>query len=408
MIQIKNDESIRIPESWRSKAIPMIVVGIIAVGISFFLFRLVSDKDVMKLVSHSYLANLMFCMTIAIGAMFFVLVQYVVRSGWSATVRRLAEIISSVIPWLAMLFIPILVMLVLGRKDLYEWNASREELHGLAAEKTGYLNWWFFSLRSVIYLSIWSVIVTWVHRMSRRQDETGEVEITLKIQKYSGPMIVLFALSVSFAAFDWVMSLQADWYSTIFGVYMFAGGMVAFFATMMLLFDLLQRCGKLRDAVNVEHFHDMSKIMFGFNMFWAYCGFSQFMLYWYADIPEETSWFRTRIENGWDTLSYVLIAVHFIIPFLGLMSRHVRRNRVGVVFWCAWLLVAHWMDMVFMVMPNTHVPASGLLFIAHLIGTIGMVSIFAAFLILRASDVPLVAHRDPRLREALTYSNPIL
>ena len=408
MIEIKNDESLRLPESWRTKPIALIVAGIVAIGLSFVLFRFVSSDNTMKLVSHSYLANFIFCLTFGIGAMFFVLVQFLVRSGWSATVRRQAELISTTIPWMAMLFIPILIMLALGSKELYEWNDTKENLHGLTAEKTGYLNWWFFSARSIAYLGIWSFITTWMHKHSRRQDETGDVGLTIKMQAYSGPMVVFFALSVSFAAFDWIMSLDSDWYSTIFGVYLFAASMVAFFALMILLFLALQKSGKLRDQVNMEHFHDMGKIMFGFNMFWAYSAFSQFLLYWYADIPEETNWFRERYDNGWFYLAYALIIIHFIIPFLGFMSRHVRRNRLGLGFWSAWFLVAHWMDMTFLVMPNTHLPISGMMIVAHLVGLVGMVSIFFAFLIMRASDVPLVAVRDPRLHEALSYSNPIL
>jgi hypothetical protein len=130
-------------------------------------------------------------------------------------------------------------------------------------------------------------------------------------------------------------------------------------------------------------------------------------LYWYADIPEETNWFRERVENGWAPLAYGLILFHFVIPFLGFMSRHVRRNRYGMAFWASWLIVAHWLDMTFVVLPNTHLQASGLMLIAHFVGAIGMLAIFFAFLLMRSSDVPLVAVRDPRLKEALSYSNPL-
>jgi len=218
---------------------------------------------------------------------------------------------------------------------------------------------------------------------------------------------MIFALSASFAAFDWVMSIDADWYSTIFGVYLFAAGMMAFFATMILINAGLQKAGKLQKLVTVEHFHDMGKFMFGFIMFWSYIAFSQLLLYWYGNIPEETFWFAVRLKDGWQYLAYGLIPLHFAIPFLGTMSRHVRRHRSGLVFWAIWVLVVHWLDMTFLIMPNAGpfnlIPLAG-----HLLGGLGMLLIFFAFFLVRATNVPLVPMRDPRLPESLTYANPLL
>ena len=220
-------------------------------------------------------------------------------------------------------------------------------------------------------------------------------------------MIMLFALSLSFAAFDWVMSIDADWYSTIFGVYLFAGSMMAFFAMMVIISISLQNAGKMQKWITIEHFHDMGKFMFGFVMFWSYIAFSQLVLIWYANIPEETFWYEVRLKDNWQYLSYGLIAFHFAIPFLGLISRHVRRHRVGLLFWSIWILVAHWLDMTFLIMPNAG-PATFFPLVGHLFGGLGMLCIFAALFILRASGVPLVAMRDPRLPEAMKYANPIL
>jgi hypothetical protein len=218
---------------------------------------------------------------------------------------------------------------------------------------------------------------------------------------------MLFALSVSLAAFDWIMSIDADWYSTIFGVYLFAASMFGFFALMIVSLMLLQRNGMVTKYVNTEHYHDMAKFLFGFTMFWAYIAFSQFLLIWYGNIPEETAWFKHRAENDWIYLSYASIIIHFAAPFLGVMSRHVRRHRAGLAFWACWALVAHWLDMTYLVMPNVGEPTV-IMFLGHILCGLGMVSIFAAMVLVRASGVPLVALRDPRLPEGMSYANPIL
>ncbi|MBU6175713.1 MAG: quinol:cytochrome C oxidoreductase, partial [Planctomycetes bacterium] len=153
---------------------------------------------------------------------------------------------------------------------------------------------------------------------------------------------------------------------------------------------------------------DIGKFMFGFVMFWSYIAFSQLLLIWYGNIPEETYWYKVRLENGWQFYSYSLIFVHFAIPLLGLMSRHVRRHRSGLFFWACWLILVHWMDMAFLVMPNVQGGFPVVPMVGHFLGGLGMLFLLAAFFIFRASGTPLVAVRDPRLPEALTYTNPIL
>jgi hypothetical protein len=407
-------ESIELPDSWKNKSAILFAAGLalLVIGAVFSLFSQSGGSDsgnALKFVTHSYLANYMFVMTIALGSLFFILVQYVARAGWSSSIRRIAELLMSTIPFLAILFVPILVLLYANSDALYEWNV-REKVHSsviLNKIDVGYLTRNYFTLRAIVYFALWVFMAGVFFNLSRKQDESGDVELTLARQKWSGPFIMLFALSVSFAAFDWVMSIDADWFSTIFGVYIFAAGMMGFFATMILLCMSLQRFGKLQKMVTVEHFHDMGKFMFGFIMFWSYIAFSQLLLYWYGDIPEETNWYRTRLMDGWQYLAYALIPLHFAIPFLGTISRHVRRHRAGLAFWAVWALVVHWLDMTFLVIPNSG-PASLVPLVGHFLGGVGMLAIFLAFFLVRASHVPLVAVRDPRLPEALTYTNPLL
>ena len=407
--------SVELPESWKKLPGLLFSAGLIllfADGLLGMFSGSNANDDAyayLRYFAHSYLANFMFIMTIALGALFFILVQFVARAGWSTSIRRIAEMLMSTIPFLAVLFLPVLFTLWANQDTLYEWNRP-DHVHSsvIKAKITvGYLTKEWFSIRAILYFGLWSAMGLWFYYLSRQQDESGDVELSLARQKWSGPFIMIFALSVSFAAFDWLMSIDADWYSTIFGVYVFAAGMMAFFATMILICMALQNAGKLRNFVNVEHFHDMGKFMFGFIMFWSYIAFSQLLLYWYGNIPEETNWFMVRLKDGWQYIAYALIPLHFAIPFLGTISRHVRRHRAGLMFWACWILVVHWLDMTFLVLPNAGA-LNPITLVGHFLGGVGMLLILLTFFIFRASKTPLVPLRDPRLPEALTYANPIL
>lgn len=405
-------DSLKLPAAWQAKAYLLGLIGLVLIIVSGLVLMIgYSDQRqlALKVFMHSYLTNFIYCISFGIGAMFFVLISFLTRASWNASIRRWAEIISMTIPWVALLFVPILLLVLRDNALLlYEWNHPHDFFKGsIIAEKTGYLNGYFFTARAAICLLLWTTIVSYYFKLSRKEDQTGNVELTLARQKWSGPFVMLFALSVSMAAFDWVMSLDADWFSTIFGVYLFAASMFGFFGLMISSLMLLQRNGILQDYVNTEHYHDMGKFLFGFTMFWSYIAFSQLLLYWYGNIPEETNWFKVRLAGDWHYLSYASIAAHFAVPFLGMMSRHVRRHRFGITFWACWALVAHWLDMTFLVMPNSG-PLTITTILGHVICGLGMFSIFVAMVLLRGSGVPLVALRDPRLPEGMSYANPIL
>ena len=404
--------SIELPEAWRAKAPFFLTAGVILLGLGFLCaFGGSSNGEDNSLgfryLCHSYLANFVYVFSFTLGALFFILVQFLTRAGWSTSIRRVAEILMMMIPYLALLFLPIIAMLFWGSSALYEWNGKNIHSSVIASKASFYLSKEFFTLRTVVYFTYWILTANWFFRISRAQDESGDADLSLLRQKWAGPLIMLFSLSASFAAFDWLMSIDADWYSTIFGVYLFAGSMMSFFAVMIVINMLLQNAGKIQKMVTVEHFHDMGKFLFGFVMFWSYIAFSQLVLIWYANIPEETFWYQVRLDNGWMTFSYCIIPIHFIIPFLFLMSRHIRRNRIALTIGAVWLLFAHWYDMTFLVMPNAG-PAQLVPLFGHLLGGFGMLSIFASMFIWRADGVPLVAMRDPRLPEAMSYTNPIL
>lgn len=402
-------DNIILPASWRGKAPILVAVGAICVFVSLglFYFTDVNRPEIgYKAFFHSYLANFMFCLSFCLGALFFVMIHHLSRASWSVAIRRIAELFAVTIPWWALLFLPILAMVLLTESpSLYAWNVGKGAgLDKMVEEKLVYLNPAFFAIRTVVYFLVFSLAARFYFRWSRRQDDTGDSQINLKLQRWSGPLIMLFALAVNFAAFDWMMSTDAAWFSTIYGVYLFAASMLSFFAVMILTCYLLQRSGRVEKLVTVEHYHDMAKYQFGFIVFWGYIAFSQFLLYWYGNIPEETLWYRHRMTHGWEYIGWMLIIFHFAVPFLGTLSRHVRRNKALMAGWASFILVVHWLDMMFLIMPNVG-ELTVMLLIGHFVCWIGMVSIFIALFLFRVGETPVVATKDPWLPESLAYHN---
>jgi hypothetical protein len=366
----------------------------------------------------SYLTALIYGITLAVGCLFFVLIQHLCRAGWSVVVRRIAELVMVMIIPLAVLFLPILGSLLFGEGTLYRWddpNYATEHHLPMAvwAEKTRWLAPGWFTLRAIVYFAIWSGLALFFYRGSVAQDASGDKAVTNRLQYWSGPAVMAFSLTTTFAAFDWVMSLAPMWFSTMFGVYLFAGSILAAHCVITVGAYMLQKQGALRDEVTVEHYHDLGKYMFGFVFFWTYISFSQYLLIWYGNIPEETHWFYHRQLGSWKTLSLVLVFFHWMLPFAGLMSRHVRRNPTLLFAWAVYLLVVHFIDIYWMIMPESR-PTEG-----AEVGTIGghvgvlssilcgagMLALLTGLVLRLASQTKVVAVRDPRLRESIAFEN---
>lgn len=389
---------------WSRRAVP-ICLSVAAISLSLAIVLGVLVGDGFKALSYSYLVSYAFFLSISLGSLFFVVIQHITRAGWSVVIRRLAELTSQGVIPLAVLFLPVLIPVLLGCSPLYEWNhADAVAGDALLQKKTAYLNSGFFAVRWVLYFAVWSLIARQYLAWSRAQDSDGDVVWTERQGRWSGPAAILLALTTTFAAFDLLMSLDAHWFSTIYGIYYFAGSMVAFFAAACLAIAWLRRMGRLRELVGTEHLHDIGKLLFGFNCFWAYIAFSQYLLIWYSNIPEETQWYLRRQQNGWGVISLVLIFGHFAVPFLGMMSREVKRNRAAMTFWSVWLLAMHWIDLYWLAVPQTSPagPSIGLLDIACFVGCGGL---FAAAWLWLAGSCPLVPVRDPRLPESLAFHN---
>ncbi len=349
----------------------------------------------------SYLVAFMFWLSFALGGMFFTLVQYITRAGWSVVVRRLGEHVMGTLPVFALLFIPI----ALGVHDLFHWSHAEAVAHDeLLQHKAAFLNPGAFYVRAAIYFAVWTFCGTWLWRLATSQDDGDGAKILRKLQTLSPVGLILFGLTMSFAAIDWMMSLDPHWYSTIFGVYYFAGCVIAICALLILMALLLQRSGRLQGVVTAEHYHDLGKLLFAFMVFWAYIAFSQFMLIWYANIPEETAFFAHRWEHGWKNVSLFLVIGHFAIPFLFLLMRDVKRHAAGLITATVWLCAMHYLDMYWLIMPafgDGHFDFKPV----DIMTLIGVGGVFVATLAWRVSRTRLVPVNDPRLQESLAFEN---
>ncbi len=401
-------EQVHIADGSPWKKIPMVAGAIGAIAL-LGAFALKGDHG--HDFYFSYLTSAMFYLALGLGGLFFVLIQHAARAGWSIVVRRIAENMALTLPVIGLMILPVVF---LGAHDLFHWTHTEVvEADEMLKWKKPYLNEGGFRIRALVYIALWSGFGLFFWRNSTAQDQASGAEVT-KIahrMRWAAPMgIAVFALSLTFSAFDWLMSLDPHWFSTIFGAYYFAGAVVSTHAFISLVVILLHRSGYLRGVVTKEHFHDLGKMMFAFTVFWAYMAFSQYMLIWYATIPEETEWFSYRGAGDYLALSIVLVFARFVFPFLGLISRHIKRNPKTLAFWAVWILVAEFIDLFWLIDPvqahneGNHHPSLhfGLVDILTFVGIGG---IWLAALTWGLSRRALVPLKDPRLAESVNFEN---
>jgi hypothetical protein len=374
----------------------VLVVGIIGILLAAFGF-VINQKHFF----HTYLVAYVFWATLMLGALFFTMLHHVSGAVWSIVLRRLLENIMSTVPILAILFIPI----IFGMHDLYHWT-HEEAVAGdaLLQKKAAYLNTPFFVIRTVVYLSIWFLLSRLLFKTSLAQDSEFQPDQIKKMRKISAPGIVIFALTITFAAFDWLMSLDPHWYSTIFGLYIFAGSFLSVLAFLVIIATALRKKKVLSDIITIEHYHDLGKFLFGFTIFWGYMAFSQYFLIWYGNIPEETIWFRHRWEGTWKYITMVLVFGHFLIPFLMLMLRAVKRNLNLLRIISYWILFMHFLDLYWLVMPNLYEHGFHISWI-DFATFLGLGGIFLWYFWSQYFSAALVPVNDPHLKDSINFVN---
>ncbi len=381
------------------------IVGVLALIVTVIMGF--TAADLTKHAIAAYHVGFMFSLTMCLGALGWTMIMHAVNAGWSVTVRRQWENMASLLPYMGVLFVPVLAIELLEGGKLYKWlNHAYVAGDVLAAEKRPFLNPTFFIARSFGYVVVWSLLSRYMVGLSRRQDETGDPNITRRMRFTSCGGILVLGLSVAFASFDWVMSMDYHWFSTMFGVYFFAGSLQSSVALSIIVLMFLMKSGRLNGLVSVEHFHDLGKLLLAFTVFWAYIAFSQYFLIWYSNIPEETAWFLVRKSNGWENVFFLLCFGHFVGPFLILLFRQVKRVPRILALVALWQLAMHAADMFFLIRPNVYPDRIGL-GLVDLAGFIAPLAIMLGLLVRRIGSVPLVPTQDPRLAEAMEHRNYI-
>jgi hypothetical protein len=383
------------PETWtkvRNSLSFMALVGWVALTAGY-----VTNREQFH---FSYLVAFLFSVSIGLGALFYVMVQHLTGSVWSVTVRRLMENIMRTLPLTALLLAPV----VAGIHYTYEWSHEAAKADPVLIKKLSYLNEPWFIIRSAIVIVIWSLFAWRLYAVSRAQDQSGSLELTRRAERWSAPGLFLLFITASVAAFDWIMSLDPHWFSTMFGVYFLSGGAIGFMATLILLCLGLRSAGYLTNSITGEHYHDLGKWLFALTVFWAYITFSQYMLIWYSNLPEENFWFLNRLEGSWYWWRPLLIIGGFFIPFFALMPRGSKRNLKVLGFFAVYSLVFHYLDLYWQVMPVLHKKGfspSWMDFAAllALLPTYGLVFWFGL------KQKPLVPVGDPRLDQCLAFHN---
>jgi len=334
-------------------SISMIVIGLLSLVIGFM-----SD-------AHSTWTNLLFnnyfFLGISLFAVVFVAIQYVAEAGWSTVFKRVPEAMMAFLPYAGIIMLFIVIAAVMHWNHIYHWlepgimDPNEPNYDKIIAGKEPYLNAPFFLIRSIVYVIIWIYCARKLRQLSIKGDLEGDIgeRSFFKGLRVSGWFLVFFAVTSCTAAWDWIMSIDTHWFSTLFGWYIFSEWATIGFTTILLIALFLQKTGYLPD-LNDSHIHDLGKFIFAFSIVWTYMWFSQFMLIWYANIPEEVTYFMQRIEqSNYSFLFWFSMVINFVVPLIMLMSRDAKRNKTILVIVSTVILIGHWINSYLLFAPGT-------------------------------------------------------
>jgi hypothetical protein len=344
---------------------------------------------------RAYLSAYIFWIGIPVGCLALLMLHHLVGGRWGFMIQRVLEAAIQTLPLMALLFVPLLF----GLSDLYPW--ARTEVVAadpVLQQKAGYLNVPFFIARTLFYFAVWIILgrllVTW----SQQQDRTGDAALTLRLQKLSGPGLVLYGLTVSFAALDWMMSLEPKWYSTIFGMILMVSFGLAALALAILSTRFLETERPLDRVVSPDRWHDLGNLLLALVMFWAYLNFSQFLLIWSENLTEEIPWYLHRMGGGWEWVALVSILFQFALPFVLLLSRNTKRNSRTLAAVAGAILFMHWLDILWMVAPSFY-PARFHIHWLDIVAPVGIGGLWLAAFVGYLKARSLLPLHDPRFAD---------
>jgi uncharacterized membrane protein YidH (DUF202 family) len=349
---------------------------------------------------RSYLTGYLFWGGVAIGSLVLLMLQHLTGGGWGLVIRRPLEAATRTLPVVFVLFVPIL----LSAHRIYPWMdlAKMAETPALAAKALLYLNLKFFTLRAVVCFAIWLLLAFFLNRWSRAQDRTGDREFAKKLRVLSGPGMVLFVFTVTVMAIDWVMSLDPAWSSTIFGLLFVASWGLTALAFVIATLAWLAKDDPMANVVAPLHFHDLGKLLLALVMLWAYFAYSQYLIIWSGNLPEEIRWYLPRTHGTWGAIALAVIVLHFALPFLFLLSRRLKRNPHKLVLVAVLILIMRYVDLLWVVVPNF--PGARISWM-DIVAPIAVGGIWLSAFCRQLRSWPLMPLNDPQLPSVLEQRN---
>ena len=388
------------PEATRRVQMRSLMIGVAALAVSIAGGTLQRDATQFF---RSYLLAFALWVGITLGCLAILMLQYLTGGRWALLIRRPLEAASRLLPLMALLFVPLLFAL----PRLYEWAVPEAVEHDpLLRHKSAYLDPQWFIARAALYFAVWIVVAFLLNRWSAEQDREFDLFRARRFRNLSGPGLVLWGLTVTFAAIDWLMSLDPHWYSSIYGMLIMGGQCLGAIAFMIAILVLLAKYRPMSELVQVDQLHDLGKLMLAFVMIWAYLSFSQFLIIWSANLPEEIPWYLRRVQGGWQYLWVLIIVFHFVLPFLLLLSRDLKRAARPLAALASLVVVMRFFDLLMLIAPNP-LPGreQGVGFNWLDIGlTLGIGGIWMAAFFWQLRSRPIVPLRDPLLEEMLAHA----
>jgi hypothetical protein len=385
------DSSYSAPASLSGLQRVALVVGVAGLAICAFGFTASREQFF-----RAWLMAYMVWFGVALGSMAWLMIQHLSGGAWGVVTRRIFEASSRTLPFMAILFVPV----ALGVHDLYLWSRPEFAAHDeISRHRTVYLNVPFFYLRAAIYFVVWSAMAYLLSSWSRQQDQTPDDALALRMQRLSGAGLVIYSITLFFAAVDWVMSLDPHWFSTIYGILFMGGQGLGSMAFTIAIVVLLSRTEPMSRIFGPNHLHDLGKLMLAFVMLWAYFQFSQFLIIWSANLPEEIPFYLTRMKEGWQWVSILLIVGHFVLPFLLLLNRDLKRSN-GVATLAVFVIVMRFVDLFWLIGPPHGTEALRVHWL-DFVTPFAIGGVFVGLFLWQLASRPLLPLGEPALAEAI-------
>jgi hypothetical protein len=373
-----------------------LVIGAIAI----LIFGLFAMRDPTQLF-RSYLFAYVYWLAIPIGCMAILMLHHLTGGWWGYPIRRLLEAATRTFVWMAVLFLPVL----LGMSHLYKWAQPAEvAADPLLQYKRPYLNPEFFTVRVVIYFAIWIGLAWLLNKWSSEQDRTADPRLATRLEAMSGPGLILWGIAVTYSSIDWVMSLEAHWFSTIYGMIVMV--VSALTAMSFVVFVLRKLSGEepISSAVTASQFNDLGNLMLAFVMLWAYLSFSQFLIIWAGNIKDEIPWYMSRAFGGWGVVAVILIVLHFALPFLLLLQRSVKRRLRMLSVVAGMLMVLSLVDVYWLVAP-AYETSGPRVSPVDILAVVGIGGVWLAAFFSQLKKWPLLPQHDPRFEGVLEHEH---